>query len=61
MNNTIQINKQYLVSGRYVKVTAITPTHIEVVWAHNGHRPVRQCDRFYSHRLTKHFVEVVPA
>ena len=60
MNNTIEINKKYVVSGRYVKVVKITPKYVEVRWGHNGSTPVRHCDRFYSHSMTKYFVEVVP-
>lgn len=55
MKNEIQINRKYLVSGRYVKVTAITPTHIQVVWGHNGSTPVRQCDRMFPIRMARYF------
>ena len=61
MNNTIEIGKKYVVAGRYVKVVKVTPKYVEVRWGHNGSAPSRQCDRFYSHSQTKHFVEVVPA
>lgn len=58
MKNTVEVGKTYAVSGRYVKVVKVTDKYVEVRWGYNGAVPSRHCDRFYSHSMTKHFVEI---